>query len=528
MSIPLRDPPTADPTGLRRRLGRGPSLGVFWMSLGSPAVTEVAAAARPDAIVIDGQHGLWDRAPLEAVIGIVTPLPVIVRTCDGSSPEIGRALDAGATGVLVPLVETAEQASAAVSAARYPPFGARSGGGIRPIAGGFARYVETAASATIVGVMIETARGVANADAIVRTPGIDFVFLGTGDLALSLGCFPRVDGRLDEACRAVFTTCRAAGVACGIFTMDAEAAAARSAEGYDLVVTANDTGVVMAGFGAAAASFARRTRSSTEESIAMTGSLLTDLASALAGGGIEIVDLTQTLSPSTPVIQLPPPMAPSAAFSVETISRYDDDGPAWYWNNLSMGEHTGTHFDAPVHWVTGQGYADGFTDTLPVRRFVAPACVIDVSAEVAADPGFILEPRHVEAWEAQHGRISAGSWVLMRTDWSKRTDPASFLNATESGPVSPGPSAATMRLLVERDVNGWGVESVGTDAGQAFGFEPPFPAHNLMHGAGKLGLASLVNLDRLPATGAILIAAPLKIKKGSGSPLRVLALVPTA
>ena len=132
----------------------------------------------------------------------------------------------------------------------------------------------------------------------------------------------------------------------------------------------------------------------------------------------------------------------------------------------------------------------------------------------------------MEAWEAKHGRIPAGAWVLMRTDWSKRTDPAAFLNGKEDGPHSPGPSAATMRLLVERDVNGWGVECVGTDAGQAFGFDPPFPAHNIMHGAGKLGLASLTNLDRLPPTGAILIAAPLKIERGSGSPLRVLALVP--
>ena len=78
----------------------------------------------------------------------------------------------------------------------------------------------------------------------------------------------------------------------------------------------------------------------------------------------------------------------------------------------------------------------------------------------------------------------------------------------------------------EREVNGWGVEAVGTDHGQAFAFEPAFPAHHLMHGAGKLGLASLCNLDQLPPTGAVLITPPLKIEKGSGSPLRVLALVP--
>jgi kynurenine formamidase len=81
-------------------------------------------------------------------------------------------------------------------------------------------------------------------------------------------------------------------------------------------------------------------------------------------------------------------------------------------------------------------------------------------------------------------------------------------------------------LVQERDVLGIGVETVGTDAGQAGGFDPPFPAHNIMHGAGKFGLASLRNLDQLPPTGAVVIAAPLKIINGSGSPVRVVALAP--
>lgn len=258
----------------------------------------------------------------------------------------------------------------------------------------------------------------------------------------------------------------------------------------------------------------------------MSASLLSQLAAAIASNSIRVIDLTQTLRPSTPVIALPPPLANSKPFSIEEISHYDDRGPGWYWNNISMGEHTGTHFDAPVHWVTGQHYADGFTDTLPVQRFVAPAVVIDCSQEAAADEKFVMEPKHIEAWEAKHGRIPDGAWVLMRTDWSKRTDPAKFLNMKDDGPHTPGPSTAAITFLVkERNVNGWGVEAVGTDHGQAFAFEPAFPAHNLMHGAKKLGLASLTNLDQLPPTGALLITPPLKIEKGSGSPLRVLALV---
>src|SRR5258708_27320818 len=152
----------------------------------------------------------------------------------------------------------------------------------------------------------------------------------------------------------------------------------------------------------------------------MSNDLLVQLAAALAGGKVRVIDLTQTLRPSTPVIQLPPPLAQSDPFSIAVISKYDDRGPAWYWNNLKLGEHTGTHFDAPIHWVTGKDYSDGATDTIPVSRFIAPAVVIDCSKETAADEKFLFEPAHIEAWAKLHGRIPDGACVLMRTDWSKR------------------------------------------------------------------------------------------------------------
>lgn len=256
----------------------------------------------------------------------------------------------------------------------------------------------------------------------------------------------------------------------------------------------------------------------------MSRELLSQLAAALADGSIRVVDLSRTLSPDTPVIKLREPFHQSAPFRMEEVSNYDERGMNWYWNNLSMGEHTGTHFDAPVHWRTGRDHADGRTDTIAPQRLIAPACVIDCSAQ-AADPDFLLEPAHVEAWEAVHGRIPAGSWVLMRTDWSRRAGEA-FLNIGPDGAHVPGPSAHTMRFLVdERDVHGWGVETVGTDAGQGFRFDPPSPAHAIMHGANRFGLASLCNLDQLPPTGSLLVTPPLKILRGSGSPLRVLALV---
>ncbi len=253
---------------------------------------------------------------------------------------------------------------------------------------------------------------------------------------------------------------------------------------------------------------------------------LAQLVAELNAGTLTVVDLSQPLGPATPVIGLPPIFASSPGVTLETISRFDDKGPAWYWNTITLGEHTGTHFDAPVHWITGKDLPDNTTDSIPARRFIGPACVIDVSAQAAADHDFLLMPEHIEAWEAQHGAIPAGSWVLLRTDWSKRTDPAAFLNVGADGPHTPGFHKSASALLVARDVLGVGVETVGTDAGIAGGFDPPFSNHNLMHGAGKFGLASLCNLDQLPPTGAVVIAAPLKIVGGSGSPLRVLAISP--
>lgn len=258
----------------------------------------------------------------------------------------------------------------------------------------------------------------------------------------------------------------------------------------------------------------------------MEDNVLARFAQALVSGSIRVIDLSQPLTADTAVIQLPPEFGKSWPFHLEEISHYDSRGPAWYWNNFSCGEHTGTHFDAPVHWVSGKDYPRNATDSIPAEKFIAPACVIDVSREVAADADFLLTPKRVEEWERQHGRIPAGSWVLMRTDWSKRTDAAAFLNIKEDGSHVPGPHADLVPFLAkERNVIGWGSEGVGTDAGQAFRFEPPFPCHSIMHGNNKFGLASLTNLDKLPPTGAILITPPLKIVNGSGSPCRVLALV---
>ena len=253
-------------------------------------------------------------------------------------------------------------------------------------------------------------------------------------------------------------------------------------------------------------------------------SVLTALVEAIRDQAVEVIDLTAPLNAGTPVIRLPEPFGNTSTFALHEISRYDDRGPGWYWNNISTGEHTGTHFDAPVHWATGAGGED--VAQVPPARLLAPAAVLDFTAQAAADPDFLLEVDHIKQWEGEHGPLPDGGWLLFRTGWDARGDSQeAFLNADETGPHTPGISVECARWLAEEaPVRGIGVETVGFDAGAAHSFDPPFPGHAAMLGAGKYGLTQLRNLARLPAQGSVVIAGPLPITGGSGSPCRVLAL----
>ena len=221
-----------------QRLRGGMPVSCVWLSLGSVAVAEIAAECSPDMIVFDAQHGLWERVTLHLAIlaatGASTP---VVRVAANTSHLIGEALDSGAHGVIVPLVENAAQAAAAVTAAHYPPRGNRSGGGVRPL-GNFSAYSESCKTQVMVSVMIETKLGLANAREIVVTPGVDMVFIGSGDLALSLG----PDGALglEEAIQFILGLCRSSGVPCGIFTGSIEDARTRLSEGFAFVVAEDD------------------------------------------------------------------------------------------------------------------------------------------------------------------------------------------------------------------------------------------------------------------------------------------------
>ncbi|MDH6233953.1 2-keto-3-deoxy-L-rhamnonate aldolase RhmA [Mesorhizobium soli] len=240
---------------LKTRLIAGETIGLIWLSLGHAPIAEIAAHSGADAVVIDLQHGLWDRSTFEMAVGVsARTVPVLARVAENSALAIGSALDTGIDGVLVPMVETAEQAAAAVAAGRFPPHGHRSGGGVRPLSMGFDTYLQKAGSIAI-GIMIETTKGVDNAEAIAATPGLDFILIGSGDLSISCAAIQGAARDVNEACRSVKAACQQVGIACGIFTPSSKKAAERRDEGYQLVVLANDLSAIKDVFADATKSF---------------------------------------------------------------------------------------------------------------------------------------------------------------------------------------------------------------------------------------------------------------------------------
>lgn len=240
---------------------------------------------------------------------------------------------------------------------------------------------------------------------------------------------------------------------------------------------------------------------------------------------IEVIDLTHPLNEETPTISLPEPFVDTKGFSLENISKYDDNGPFFYWNNFTMGEHCGTHFDAPVHWISGKDHHH--LDEIPVKNLIGEACVIDISKESEENPDYCLTVDDILQYEEEHGKIPPHSWVLIYAGWAKYINDDKFLNIDSDGNShTPGTTVEASKFLAyERDILGVGVETVGTDAGLAATFETPFPNHYYMHETNRYGLASLTNIDKLPPRGSLVVASPLKIEGGSGSPARVIAFV---
>jgi 2-keto-3-deoxy-L-rhamnonate aldolase RhmA/NAD(P)-dependent dehydrogenase (short-subunit alcohol dehydrogenase family) len=260
------------PNPLLERLASGGAVGSIWLALGSPAAAEVMAEARPDAIIFDMQHGLWDRSSLSNGIAAVRGKTVpVVRVAANEGAAIGEALDLGAGGVIVPLIETAAEAKAAVASAKYPPAGRRSAGGIRPMLD-FKAYAAEANKSLLLGVMIETAAGVKNAAAIAAVPGVDLVFIGTGDLSLSLGTFPETGPKHEAVLQKILAACRKASTPCGLFTHHTSFALERLRQGFQWMVLGNDQDFLLS---AAKSNVARFTHAGRQASIKGAVALVT-------------------------------------------------------------------------------------------------------------------------------------------------------------------------------------------------------------------------------------------------------------
>jgi kynurenine formamidase len=238
-----------------------------------------------------------------------------------------------------------------------------------------------------------------------------------------------------------------------------------------------------------------------------------DLATA------EVVDLTHPFDDKT----LYWPNAPS---SFQLTKLHEGKTPAGFFyaaNSFCAPEHGGTHLDAPIHFAEGHPTAD----QVPVRQLIAPAVVIDVSRQAASDPDYRLTPADVQAWEARNGRIPRGAIVLLRTGWSARwPDRKRYFGDDKPGDTtnlhfpSYGKEAAEL-LVRDRKVGALGVDTASIDHGPS----QDFAVHQVAAAADVPGLENLADLDRLPETGAWILALPMKIAGGSGGPVRVVALL---
>jgi len=219
-----------------------------WSMLGHAPAAELLARSGVDWLVLDAQHGLYDDAGVvEALAALPADPPVLVRVAAGSSVAVGRALDAGAAGVVVPLVETPEQAAEVAAACRYAPRGHRSWGALAGLRGRPAPEPRAADDAVVCVVMVETARGLDHVEAIAATPGVDAVLVGPFDLSLTLGT--TVDALLADTSAGaplprVVAACRAAGVGSAAFAADPARARAFAALGFGAVVAATDAALL--------------------------------------------------------------------------------------------------------------------------------------------------------------------------------------------------------------------------------------------------------------------------------------------
>ena len=221
-----------------------------------------------------------------------------------------------------------------------------------------------------------------------------------------------------------------------------------------------------------------------------------------------MIDLTAPLGPETP------PWPGGVGLEADVTATYDPHGA--YVRRVHVDEHIGTHLDAPAHFARGGVTAEA----IDASRLVCPALVVDVRVACAADRDHAVTAADLEAFEHDHGSIPAGSAVLLLTGWDAfRDDHARYLTDLRF----PGLAPSGAHALVDRGVFGVGIDTMGIDPGVA----DTFPAHHVTLGAGLWHLEGLVDLHRLPPTGATVIVGALRLVGGSGTPARVFAIVPS-
>lgn len=241
-----------------------------------------------------------------------------------------------------------------------------------------------------------------------------------------------------------------------------------------------------------------------------------------------------TLSPLGTVVDLSHAYGPDTVFwptaepfKLTVVNNGVTDAGYYYAaNNFSMAEHGGTHLDAPVHFAAGKHAVD----EIPLDSLIGPAVVVDVTDASALDADYLLKVSDIEAFESAHGRIPDNAILLVRTGFSKKwPDAAAYLGTAERGAQAvaklhfPGIDPATARwLLQNRKVSAVGIDTASIDYGQSTKYE----THQLLYAQNIPGLENLNALDRLPPVGATLVALPMKIKGGSGAPLRAIAILP--
>ncbi len=253
------------------------------------------------------------------------------------------------------------------------------------------------------------------------------------------------------------------------------------------------------------------------------------IADVLAAGNYSLVDLSHPYHEGMPEFQAPPHLGQGVPFKLNEISKWNEPGMnTWYWNWYQVTEHSGTHVDAPNHWFPGKDKEA--IDEIPLERLVAPAVVVDVKAKAAADSDYMVSVDDLEVWEQANGEIPPGAVIIMNSGWSaKYSDPMAFLGLDEAGELHfPGFSPDAIRWLLEnRDINAVAADSLSTDALAISLKTDPFnQVHIEMHRAGKYQIELIANVDALPAAGAWLVVAPMKIQGGSGAASRIFGIVP--